>query len=63
MHQLCIDRLDETISFTMICILFHQLASNLKSAETKRPSLKKKGLSESEYLDVIEDVCDTAWEK
>lgn len=40
-----------------------QLATRLKRAEDKRPSLKKKGLSESEYLDVIEDVCDKAWEK
>lgn len=53
-------------SFEMQCdactAVAFQLTSHLKRAEDKRPSLKKKGLSESEYLDIIEDVCNKAWE-
>lgn len=46
---------------TSSCV--QQLASHLRQAEEKKPSSKKKGLVESEYLDVIEDVCENAWEK
>ncbi|XP_028405171.1 marginal zone B- and B1-cell-specific protein-like [Dendronephthya gigantea] len=53
-------------SFEMRCdactAVAYQLTAKLKRAEDKRPSLKKKGLSESEYLDIIEDVCDNAWD-
>lgn len=53
-------------SFEMQCdactAVAYQLTAHLKKAEEKRPSLKKKGLSESEYLDIIEDVCENAWE-
>ncbi|XP_031555428.1 marginal zone B- and B1-cell-specific protein-like [Actinia tenebrosa] len=41
----------------------YKLTQALAAAEAKRPSLKGKPLSESEYLDIIEGVCESkAWD-
>lgn len=42
---------------------FYQLSKALRTAEAKRPSLKGKPLAESDYMDVIETVCDKSWDE